>query len=62
MNEENEVLENDVPETSEENLDEVVVNASQDETSQDTVPNTEEDIEKRIEEEVNKRFEAKVEE
>lgn len=56
--EENEVLENDVPETSEENLEEVVVNASQDETNQD---NTQEDIEKRIEEEVNKRVEEKIE-
>jgi hypothetical protein len=63
-----EVVVNDVPETSEksenaeETLDEVVVNASQDETSQDTVveTNPEEDMEKRIEEEVNKRFEEKI--
>lgn len=65
MEDNNEVV--DVPETSnEENLEEVVVNASQDEMNQDTVveteTNTEDDIEKRIEEEVNKRFEAKVKE
>ena len=43
MEDNNEVV--DVPETSEENLEEVVVNASQDETNQD-----QDDIEKRIEE------------
>lgn len=57
-----EVVVNDVPETSNEDLEEVVVNASQDETNQDSVKETQDDIEKRIEEEVNKRFEAKVEE
>ena len=54
MEDNNEVV--DVPETSEENLEEVVVNASQDETNQD-----QDDIEKRIEEEVNKRVEEKIE-
>ena len=62
--EENEVLENDVPETSEENFEEEVVNASQDETNQDDgleVKKDDDDIEKRIEEEVNKRVEEKIE-
>jgi len=60
MNEEqnNEVLENDVPETSEENLDEVVVNASQDETNQEI--NTEDDINERIEARANELMEEKI--
>ena len=62
------VVENDVPETSEENLEEVQVNASQDEEQvQENVemtedPNQEIDIEKQIEEKANALFEQKVEE
>lgn len=62
------VVENDVPETSEENLEEVQVNASQDdEQVQENVemtedPNQEIDIEKQIEEKANALFEQKVEE
>jgi hypothetical protein len=54
-----EVVVNDVPETSnEEVLDEVVVNASQDETNQET--NTEDDINERIEARANELMEEKI--
>lgn len=70
MNEElnnEEVLENDVPETSEENLEEVNISTSEDgEQNQEEVNMTEtnqaDDIEKQIEERANKLFEEKVEE
>lgn len=70
MNEElnnEEVLENDVPETSEENLEEVNISTSEDgEQNQEEVNMTEtnqaNDIEKQIEERANKLFEEKVEE
>lgn len=62
----NELVVDDVPETSEENLEEVQVNASQDdEQSQENVEETElpsEDIQKLVEERANKLFEEKVEE
>lgn len=58
-----EVVVNDVPETSE-NLEEVVVNASQDETNQDVVvdtgTNAEDDIEKKIEARANELMEEKI--
>ena len=68
MNEETnneEVVLNDVPETSEENLEEVNIGTSEDEeqvqdTVEETETNSEEDIEKRIEQEVNKRLEEKI--
>ncbi len=68
MNEETnneEVVLNDVPETSEENLEEVNIGTSEDEeqvqdTVEETETNSEEDIEKRIEKEVNKRLEEKI--
>lgn len=61
------VVENDVIETSEENLEEVNISTSEDgEQNQDTVDMTkkesENDIEKQIEERANKLFEEKVEE
>lgn len=61
------VVENDVPETSEQNLEEVNIGTSEDEEqSQDAVnmteTNQEDDIEKQIEERANKLFEEKVEE
>ena len=62
----NELVVDDVPETSEENLEEVQVNASQDdEQVQENVEETEqssEDIKKLVEERANKLFEEKVEE
>ena len=62
----NELVVNDVPETSEEDLEEVQVNASQDdEQVQENVEETEqssEDIQKLVEERANKLFEEKVEE
>lgn len=62
----NELVVDDVPETSEENLEEVQVNASQDEEQvQGNVEETEqssEDIQKLVEERANKLFEEKVEE
>ena len=62
----NELVVDDVPETSEENLEEVQVNASQDdEQVQENVEETElpsEDIQKLVEERANKLFEEKVEE
>ena len=61
------VVENDVPETSEENLEEVNISTSEDgEQNQETVnmteSNQEDDIQKQIEERANKLFEDKVEE
>lgn len=61
------VVENDVIETSEENLEEVNISTSEDgEQNQDTVEMTEnqaeDDITKQIEERANKLFEEKVEE
>ena len=61
------VVENDVPETSEENLEEVNIGTSEDEgQNQETVDmtetNQEDDIQKQIEERANKLFEEKVEE
>lgn len=61
------VVENDVPETSEENLEEVNISTSEDgEQNQETVDmtetNQEDDIQKQIEERANKLFEEKVEE
>lgn len=56
-----EVVQNDVENTSE-TLDEVVVNASQDEPEQEKVETKNDDIEKQIEERANKMFEEKVEE
>lgn len=61
------VVENDVPETSEENLEEVNIGTSEDEEqNQETVDtaetNQEDDIQKQIEERANKLFEEKVEE
>lgn len=61
------VVENDVPETSEENLEEVNIGTSEDEEqNQETVnmteTNQEDDIQKQIEERANKLFEEKVEE
>lgn len=62
------VVENDVPETSEENLEEVNIGTSEDEEqNQETVNMTEtnqedDDIQKQIEERANKLFEEKVEE
>lgn len=62
----NELVVDDVPETSEENLEEVQVNASQDdEQIQENVEETEqssEDIQKLVEERANKLFEEKVKE
>lgn len=62
----NELVVDDVPETSEENLEEVQVNASQDdEQIQENVEEAEqpsEDIQKLVEERANKLFEEKVEE
>ena len=68
MNEETnneEVVLNDVPETSEENLEEVNIGTSEDEEQvQDTVEeteiNSEDDINKLVEERANKMFEEKV--
>lgn len=65
MNEE--LLENDVPETSEENLEEVNIGTSEDEgqiqeTTQEVENPNQDDIEKQIEERANKLFEEKVEE
>lgn len=59
----NELVENDVPETSEE-LEEVQVDASQDEeqTQESQEAESSEDIEKLIEERANKLFEEKVKE
>lgn len=70
MNEElnnEELLENDVPETSEENLEEVNISTSEDEgqiqeTTQEVENPNQDDIEKQIEERANKLFEEKVEE
>ena len=61
------VVENDVPETSEENLEEVNIGTSEDEEqNQETVnmteTNQENDIQRQIEERANKLFEEKVEE
>ena len=61
------VVENDVPETSEEILDDVEINTSEDgESNQDDVQetgkNNDDDIEKQIEARANKLFEQKVEE
>lgn len=61
------VVENDVPETSEENLEEVNIGTSEDEEqNQETVymteTNQEDDIQRQIEERANKLFEEKVEE
>lgn len=61
------VVENDVPETSEQNLEEVNIGTSEDEEqNQETVDmtetNQEDDIQKQIEERANKLFEEKVEE
>lgn len=68
MNEETnneEVVLNDVPETSEENLEEVNIGTSEDEeqvqgTVEKTETNSEDDINKLIEERANKMFEEKV--
>ena len=66
MNEENEeVFEDDVPETSEENLEEVNIDTSEDEElnqEQDKEPETnpEEDIETRIEQRANELMEEKI--
>ncbi len=58
------VVENDVPETSEENLEEVTINTSNDEETQDAVQetetNTEDDIEERIEARANELMEEKI--
>lgn len=70
MNEElnnEELLENDVPETSEENLEEVNIGTSEDEgqiqeSTQEVENPNQDDIEKQIEERANKLFEEKVEE
>lgn len=70
MNEElnnEELLENDVPETSEENLEEVDIGTSEDEgqiqeSTQEVENPNQDDIEKQIEERANKLFEEKVEE
>lgn len=61
------VVKNDVPETSEEKLEDVQVNASQDDEQVQEIADTAEtkrddDIEKQIEERANKLFEEKVEE
>lgn len=63
----NELVVSDVPETSEENLEEVNISTSEDEEQvQETVDmtetNTEDDIQRQIEERANKLFEEKVEE
>lgn len=63
----NELVVDDVPETSEENLEEVNISTSEDEEqNQETVnmteTNQEDDIQKQIEERANKLFEEKVEE
>ena len=60
------VVENDVPETSEENLEEVQVDASQEEeqvrdTTQEVETLSQEDIEKMIEERANKKTEEQIE-
>lgn len=60
------VVNDDVPETSEENLEEVNIDTSEDEgqvqeTTQEVETPSEEDIEKMIEERANKLFEEKVE-
>ncbi len=58
------VVEKDVPETSEENLEEVIVSTSEDEkSSQEDVQETksEDDIERQIEERANKIAEEKIE-
>lgn len=68
MNEETnneEVVLNDVPETSEENLEEVNISTSEDEeqvqeTVEETKTNSEEDINRMVEERANKMFEEKV--
>lgn len=68
MNEESnteEVVLNDVPETSEENLEEVVASASESEEQnqeavEETNTNSEEDINRLVEERANKMFEEKV--
>ena len=68
MNEETnneEVVLNDVPETSEENLEEVNIGTSEDEeqiqgTVEKTETNSEDDINKLVEERANKMFEKKV--
>lgn len=68
MNEETnneEVVLNDVPETSEENLEEVNIGTSEDEeqvqeTVEKTKTNSEDDINKLVEERANKMFEEKV--
>lgn len=68
MNEETnneEVVLNDVPETSEENLEEVNIGTSEDEeqvqeTVEETKTNSEEDINRMVEERANKMFEEKV--
>lgn len=70
MNEElnnEELLENDVPETSVENLEEVNIGTSEDEghiqeITQEVENPNQDDIEKQIEERANKLFEEKVEE
>lgn len=59
------VVENDVEDTSEENLEEVEISTSEDELNQEDVQETEQsedDIEKLIEERANKLFQEKVEE
>ena len=68
MNEETnneEVVLNDVPETSEENLEEVNIGTSEDEEQvqeivEETETNSEEDINRMVEERANKMFEEKV--
>ena len=62
----NELVVDDVPETSEENLEEVQVNASQDdeqiqETTQEVETPSQEDIERMIEERANKKTEEQIE-
>lgn len=63
----NELVVNDVPETSEENLEEVNIGTSEDEEQNQemvdmTETNQEDDIQRQIEERANKLFEEKVEE
>ena len=63
-NDNEDVVMNDVPETSEENLEEVTINTSNDEETQDAVQetetNTEDDIEERIEARANELMEEKI--
>lgn len=64
MNEDNELVVNDVPETSEEN--EIETNSAEEveevqEVAEETTQTNEEDIEKQIEERANKLFEEKIE-